>query len=108
MKHSHVHFAASVARAVTASAQRAVCAIVDQECSAADSVRCVENPSVFEQTVFTVGVVTTLTVLMYGLQSIASYVRRPYRRTGPNHNSFIGDADEYREHLCEYGHGPFR
>lgn len=57
---------------------------------------------------FIVGVVTTMTVLTYGLYAIVSYVRRPYRRTWANRNSFIGDTDEYRAHLREHGRGPFR
>lgn len=95
-KRSHVQFATMAASAATASAQHAVCV-------ASDHVRRVEDAAFFEQIMFAVGGATTIATIVCGMFRL--FLRRPPCLTAPNHTSFTGDTDEYREYLREYGRG---
>lgn len=77
------------------------------ECSAYDPVRNVDSTTTFVQSMFYVGVVTSVVLLVDVAAFVVSCFFTPVSRTAGNHESFIGDTDEHREYLCEYGFGGY-
>lgn len=109
LRRPHVNFTSVLATFAAAMSPSVVyAATLDEMCPAVDSVHRAMSTSFFEQTMFFVGVITTIFAIAYGGYLVTARMLRLRNRTAPNHTSFIGDTDEYRKHLREYGHGPFR
>lgn len=76
------------------------------DCSAAFSDRTVDSTAVFMWYMFLVGRVITTRFVAKRMYEIVKMVTKTRRHTGPNHESFIGYTDDYREYLREYGPPP--